>query len=80
LIKLNNLRTTLDSTIFLKQFKECSNVAKLYRITPLEKKSVIAFYDVFERLADGNTRGWTVEETWRWGQGFRELDEEVWEF
>jgi hypothetical protein len=80
LIKSKNLLITPDFIIFLKQFKECSNVAKLYRITPLEKKSVIAFYDVFERLADGSTRGWTVEETWRWGQGFRELDEEVWEF
>jgi hypothetical protein len=78
LIKSKNLLITLGFTIFLKQFKECLNVTKLYRITPLEKKSVIAFYDVFERLADGSTRGWTVEETWRWGQGFRGLDEEVW--
>jgi hypothetical protein len=50
-------------------------VAKLYRITPLEKKSIEAFYDVFEELPDGTTRGWTVTETWRWGYGFRELDE-----
>jgi hypothetical protein len=49
-------------------------VAKLYRITPLEKKSVEAFYDVFQEMPDGSVRGWSVTETWRWGQGFRELD------
>ena len=54
-------------------------MAKLYRITPLEKKSVEYFVDVFETLPDGTVRGFDVTETWRWGQGFREEDNEVWE-
>lgn len=54
-------------------------MAELYRITPLEKKSVEYFVDVFETLADGTIRGFDVTETWRWGQGFRELDNKVWE-
>lgn len=53
---------------------------KLYRITPLEKKSVEYFVDVFERLSDGTTRGFDVTEVWRWGYGFREEDEPVWKF
>jgi hypothetical protein len=51
---------------------------RLYRITPLEKKSVEYFVDVFERLPDGSIRGFDVTEVWRWGVGFREEDEEVW--
>ena len=54
-------------------------MAKLYRITPLEKKSVEFFVDVYEELSDGSVRGFQVTETWRWGQGFRELDNEVYE-
>ena len=50
---------------------------KLYRITPLEKKSVEYFVDVFERLPDGGFRGFDVTEIWRWGYGFREEDEPV---
>jgi hypothetical protein len=53
---------------------------KLYRITPLEKKSVEYFVDVFERRPDGTVRGFDVTETWRWGYGFREEDEPVWKF
>jgi len=53
---------------------------KLYRITPLEKKSVEYFVDVFERLPDGTIRGFDVTEVWRWGQAFRPEDEPVWEF
>ncbi len=54
-------------------------MAKLYRITPLEKKSVEYFVDVFERLPNGTIRGFDVTETWRWGQGFREEDEPVYD-
>lgn len=54
-------------------------MAKLYRITPLEKKSVEYFVDVYSKDEDGNIRAWSVTETYRWGQGFRELDNEVWE-
>ena len=53
---------------------------KLYRITPLEKKSMEYFVDVFERLPDGRIRGFDVTEIWRWGYGFREEDEPVWRF
>lgn len=52
-------------------------MTKLYRITPLDKKSVEYFVDVYERLEDGSVRGFQVTETWRWGQGFREEDEPV---
>jgi len=53
---------------------------KLYRITPLEKKSVEYFVDVFERMPDGTIRGFDVTEVWRWGQGFREEDNIPWKF
>lgn len=53
---------------------------KLYRITPLEKKSVEYFVDVFERLPDGTIRGFDVTEVWRWGFGFRPEDEIPWKF
>lgn len=53
---------------------------RLYRITPLEKKSVEYFVDVFERLPDGRIRGFDVTETWRWGYGFRPQDEPVWRY
>lgn len=53
---------------------------KLYRITPLEKKSVEYFVDVYEKLPDGTIRGFDVTEIWRWGQGFREEDNPVWKY
>lgn len=51
---------------------------RLYRITPLEKKSVEFFIDVFERRPDGSTRGWEAHFYYRWGQGFREEDNIPW--
>ena len=53
---------------------------QLYRIMPLQKKSVEYFVDVFERLPDGRFRGFDVTELYRWGQGFREVDDPVWRF
>ena len=53
-------------------------MANLYRITPLEKKSVEYFVDVFERMPNGTIRGFDVTEYWRWGFGWREEDEPVW--
>ena len=50
---------------------------KLYRITPLEKKNVEYFTDVYEELPDGSIRGFDVTEVYRWGQGFREEGHEV---
>ena len=55
-------------------------MTQLYRIIPLEKKSIEYFVDVFEQLPDGTIRGFDVTETWRWGQGWREEDEPVWRF
>lgn len=53
---------------------------KLYRISPLEKKSVEYFVDVYEKMPDGTIRGFDVTEVWRWGYGFREEDNPVWKF
>lgn len=53
---------------------------KLFRITPLEKKSVEYFVDVFERLPDGSVRGFDVTEVWRWGFGFREENDPVYSY
>ena len=53
---------------------------RLYRITPLEKKNVEYFVDVYEKLPDGTIRGFDVTEVWRWGYGFREEDDPVWKF
>ena len=53
---------------------------RLYRISPLHKKSVEYFVDVFERLPDESVRGFDVTEVWRWGYGFREEDEPVWKY
>lgn len=55
-------------------------MSQLYRITPLEKKSVEYFVDAFERMPDGTIRGFDVTEVYRWGQGFRELDDLPWKF
>ena len=52
-------------------------MSNLYRIRPLEKKSMEYFVDVYEQLDDGTIRGFEVTETWRWGQAFRELDDPV---
>ena len=52
----------------------------IYRITPLEKKSVEYFVDVYEKLPDGTIRGFDVTEVWRWGFGFREEDEPVYKY
>ena len=52
-------------------------MTRLYRITPIEKKSVEYFVDVYQQMPDGSIRGFDVTETWRWGQGFREEDEPV---
>ena len=47
-------------------------MAILYRIRPADKKSVEAFYDVYQRMPDGTIKGWSVTELYRWGQGFVE--------
>ena len=53
---------------------------RVYRITPLEKKNIEYFVDVFERLPNGRIRGFDVTEIWRWGFGYREEDDPVWSY
>jgi hypothetical protein len=52
-------------------------MSALYRIRPKDKKSVEAFYDVYRTNSEGNIRGWSVTETYRWGQGFVEDESEL---
>ena len=52
-------------------------MAILYRIKPSDKKSVEAFYDVYSKDEQGNVRGWSVTELYRWGQGFVEDESEL---
>ena len=52
-------------------------MAILYRIKPIDKKSVEAFYDVYSKDEQGNIRGWSVTELYRWGQGFVEDESEL---
>lgn len=47
---------------------------KVYRITPLEKKSIYAHYEMFRSNADGSTSWFNIDDTYRWGQGFIEED------
>jgi hypothetical protein len=49
----------------------------IYRIKPADKKSVEAYYDVFSKYEQGNIRGWSVTELYRWGQGFVEDESEL---
>jgi len=49
----------------------------VYRITPLEKKNITVSYDVYEELPDHQIRTWKVEETYRWGCGYRSLEDAV---
>ena len=52
-------------------------MAILYRIKPVDKKSIEAFYDVFSKDEQGNIRSWSVTEMYRWGQGFVENEDEL---
>ena len=49
----------------------------LYRIRPTDKKSIEAFYDVYKELPDGGTKGFSITELYRWGQGFVESEDEL---
>ena len=44
----------------------------LYRIKPVDKKSIEITYDVYKEREDGSIVGWNVKELYRWGQGFVE--------
>ena len=52
-------------------------MAILYRIKPADKKSIEAYYDVYSKDSEGNIRGWSVTELYRWGQGFVEDESEL---
>ena len=52
-------------------------MAKFYRIKPVNKKSVNMIYEVYKIEDDGKLRWFNVIELYRWGQGFRELDDPV---
>jgi hypothetical protein len=57
--------------------KQRNKMANIYRIKPLEKKSVEVYYDVYSINEMGTVRGFTITETYRWGFGFRDLDNAV---
>ena len=49
----------------------------LYRIKPVDKKSIEIVYEVFKEKPDGTFVNWSVTELYRWGQGFVETEDEL---
>lgn len=49
-------------------------MSKVYRIKPLEKKSISVVYEMFRENDDGSISWFNVEDHYRWGQGFIEGD------
>lgn len=49
-------------------------MAKVYRIKPLEKKSINITYEMYRKNADNSISWFNVEDHYRWGQGFIEED------
>ena len=49
----------------------------LYRIKPVDKKSIELLYDVYRENPDGSIVGWQVTELYRWGQAFVESEDEL---
>lgn len=49
-------------------------MSNVYRITPLEKKSIYAHYEMFRSNPDGSTSWFNIDDRYRWGQGFIEED------
>jgi hypothetical protein len=45
-------------------------MSKLYRITPLEKKSIHYVAEMYRENPDGSISWFNVEDHYRWGQGF----------
>lgn len=52
-------------------------MTQVYRIRPLEKKSISAVYEMFRENPDGSTSWFNVEDHYRWGQGFVEADMDI---
>ena len=50
---------------------------RVYCIKPLEKKSVIYHVEMYRTNNDGSVSWFTIDETYRWGQGFIEEDMDV---
>lgn len=48
---------------------------RVYRITPLEKKSISIVYEMYRENADGSISWFNIEDHYRWGQGF--IDEDM---
>ena len=54
-----------------------ANEQILYRIKPVDKKSIEIVYEAYKERPDGSTVGWSVKELYRWGQGFVESEDEL---
>lgn len=52
-------------------------MARVYRIKPLEKKSIHVAYEMFRTNNDGTISCFNIEDHYRWGQGFVEEDMSV---
>lgn len=52
-------------------------MTRVYRITPLEKKSISAIYEMFRDNPDGSTSWFNIEDYYRWGQGFVSEDMDI---
>jgi len=52
-------------------------MTKLYRITPVDKKSIEFVIECVQKLEDDDYRSFTATFLYRWGQGFRELENPV---
>jgi hypothetical protein len=52
-------------------------MSKLFRIKPLEKKSIENIIDVYSKDKNDNIREWSVSEIYRWGQGFRDFEDPI---
>lgn len=49
-------------------------MSQVYRIKPLEKKSISIVFEMFRENADGSVSWFNIEDHYRWGQGFIEAD------
>jgi len=52
-------------------------MTKLYKVSPLEKNSAQHFIHLCKKTSKGQIKAWKVTETYRRGEGYRELDEPV---
>lgn len=49
-------------------------MSKVYRIKPLEKKSICWHIEMYRENADGSISWFNIDDHYRWGQGFIEED------